>query len=485
MRGRFGRFATRLKSMKLETLFIIIFLIFGAILIYIIPPGWNSDETNHVYRIYQLSEGHLLSDQVVTPITGLKAFGGSVPTNLVKLFDQTGAQVPGTIGNPLYKIPTDLYKVHPDITKLKSNNKLTSINFSGSALYSPLAYILYIPVFWLGRLFSISLFWVIILSRIIGLIATGLAFFLAIRYSPIGKWIFFVVGLVPMIVVQAATVGADAPQVIVSVLFITFVLRKLLSTKEASLVDYGVLTLLGVSLLLVKIVYVPLLLLLIALPFIKPEYRKRKHIVLIFLTLLVSLIPGLLWMHAVSYININSNPRANFAAQKMFIFSHPLTYLRTLYYTFFTNTQNVLNNIFGNFVWDSTPLPAFYAYLAAAAAFLSLFVKSRREASLTALTKQGYRLWRLALVATGLITCLLIASALYIYSTTLHQSSIVGIQPRYFTPLLPIILLIFYGNTVRNQKVVKAGIVIMSCIALVGAVLAIYFRLYQMPALIA
>ena len=472
----------RLRKMRLETLFLIIFLAFGVMFIAIVPPGWNTDETNHVYRIEQLAHGDLRSEKVVAPQSGLKAYGGLEPTNLVGLFDQTGAGKPGTVGNPDYKIPTNLYKTHPDITRLKDDGRRTVIDFSGAALYSPVAYAIYIPIFWLGKLLSLSFFWTIIISRLVGLILTGLAFFLAIKYMPMGKWIFFAVGLLPTIVAQAATVGADAPQLIASVLFITYSTRKLFEARKPELLDYGIFTILGAALLLVKFVYAPLLILLLAAPLIKNEYRNRKNVVLIGLTTIVAIIPGLIWMHLVSYIDINSNPQANFAAQKTFVLSHPLTYIRTMYYTFFTNAQAPLSNIFGSFVWGSVSLPAIYSYLASGAIFGSLFVRGKHEVSPSTLSKQSYRVWRITLLAVSLITGILIATALYVYSTTLHQSSIVGIQSQYFIPLLPIILLVLYGNTVKNQRAVKTGVVVLSCLALIGAVLAIHFRLYEAPA---
>jgi uncharacterized membrane protein len=181
----------------------------------------------------------------------------------------------------------------------------------------------------------------------------------------------------------------------------------------------------------------------------------------------------------VSYIDINSNPQADLVAQKMFILHAPITYLKTLYYTFFTNAQMALNNITGSFIWDSAPLPAIYAYLGFGTVTLSLFVKSFREPKNIRLTKKQAGIWRTVVLAVVGFTSLIIATTLYVYSTALHQSSIVGLQSRYFLPLLPLFLLVFYGNTARNQMPVKKAIVVMSIVVLTGAVLTIWFRLYQ------
>lgn len=470
----------RFKNLSMEKLFLLVFLFFGIIFVAIIPPGWNTDETSHTYRIYQLSEGNLLSEQVVTPRTGLKAYGGEVPAGLVRLYDKTGANEPGSVGNPNRKIERDLYKNKTDLLKLKKDGQRTSINFSGAALYSPVSYLIYLPVFWLGDLLSMPFFWIVMLSRVVGLILTGAAFFWAIKLIPVGKWILFATGLIPTVVAQAATVGADAPQMALCVLFIALVARLLFTSKKPGWLHYGTFAILGAALVLIKFAYAPILLLLLAVPFIKRGFRDRRNILLSLLVIVIAIVPGLIWAQLVSYIDINSNPQANFAAQKAFILNEPLTYLNTLYHTFFTNTpMPPLNNILGSFIWDSAYLPAIYAYLGSAAVVLSLFVKSLREKSSTLIPKQNYRLWRGSLIVTSFATVILIATALYVYSTPLRQSYIFSIQSRYFIPLLPMILLVFYGNFAKNHRVVKGSIVVLNCIALLGAVLTIYARLYQ------
>jgi len=186
----------------------------------------------------------------------------------------------------------------------------------------------------------------------------------------------------------------------------------------------------------------------------------------------------------VSYIDINSNPQSNFTAQKSFILSQPITYGRTMFNTYFTNSQTALSNIFGSFIWDSTPLPAIYSYVCAAAITCSIFVNDQREVKFSVLEQRQKIIWKALLVFSALSSAILISTALYIYSTTYRQSSIVGIQSRYFIPILPLILLCLYGPKLSSQKTFKRSIFILSCIAISGAVISVYLRLYQSPVLI-
>jgi uncharacterized membrane protein len=478
-----SRLYVRLRKLNIEALFLSIFIFFGLIFIVIVPPGWNTDETNHIYRIYQLSKGDLLSEQVMDNYAHVKAYGGNVSSNLVKLFDDTIVSEPGAVGNPNKKIG-NVYRSRPEILKLSDSNKQESTHFSGAALYSPVSYAVYLPIFWLGNLLSLPFFWIIMVSRLAGLLVAGLAIFFAIKIIPAGKWILFAIALLPGIVVQSAAVGADSPELAACFLFTAFIVKFIYGSRKLRFWDFGIFFAVAMWLTLIKLAYAPLVLLLLALPLVKKDCRNRKDTVLLGLTLVLSLVPSLVWTHMVSYIDINSNPQANFAAQKMFVLHEPVTYLKTLYYTFFTNAQMSLNNITGSFIWDSAPLPAIYAYLGVVAVALSLFVKSFRESKIIKLTKKQLVVWRSAILAIVGITALLIATTLYIFSTTLHQSSIVGLQSRYFLPLLPLLLLGFYGNNARNQLSVKKAIVIMSVLVLIGTVLTICFRLYQAPPLI-
>lgn len=465
------------RRLGLAGVFLMLFLLFGCMFILITPPGWNTDETNHVYRVFQLSRGNLLSEQVVDPQSGYKAFGGLVPTNMVRLFDMTGARLPGSVGNVQWKIDKQLYQRQPRVRSLRDDGQLMPINFSGAALYSPVTYALYIPVFWLGKLLSMPLYWIILLSRLVGLVATGVALFAAIKALPVGKWMLFAVGLLPGVVAQSASVTADAPQLAVTILFFALVARLIYRPQRLRWWDYGMLLTLGVALPLTKLVYAPVVLLLLAMPLIRPEYRQRRTITLLAGVVVLSLLPAAIWMQMVSYVDINSNPQADFAKQKLFILHEPFMYARTLYYSLATNLQTGLNNLFGAFVWDSAPLPALFAYLAAFAVMGSLVVVSSSERGAKLAVRQ-LRLWRASLLAVVAATSLLIATALYVYSSTYRATTVVGIQSRYFLPLMPLLLMAFYGNTVKNQRSIKLGIVVLSAVVLMGAVATVYQRLY-------
>lgn len=468
----------KIQSVRLENLFISLFIVFGLFFVFMIPPGWNTDEPDHTYRISQLASGDLFSEKVVSPY-GDKAYGGNVSTNLIKLYTESGVRDAGANAINTGQRVNTLYKDHPRILTYKDDGTKAPINFSGAALYSPLSYLLYLPVFIIGNITGMTFYAIIIISRIIGVLAVGFSFFYAIKRIAVGKWIVFAIGLLPVVIVQAATVGADAPSFALSILFVTFIVNAVFAKDRPTLKTYGILTVLGIALGLIKIGYAPMVVLVLSVPIVRGLWRDKKQLITAVLAVIASFIPALIWTKKVSYIDTNSNLQANFHLQEHFILHHPIIFTKTLYYTFFTNQQSPFANIFGDPVWASAHLPMVFSFLALTSIVMSLFVGDKLAKHFRPFSTKSLWIWRFVMIAIPVFTAIFIATILYIYSTTTYQSSISGIQARYFVPLLPFILIPLYGNFVKNQRVPKTAIICISVIVLVGMVLTVYHRLYQ------
>jgi hypothetical protein len=64
---------------RTEWSFLVVLAVFGACFVALIPPGWNSDEPNHLFRAEQMSQGQLFPE-VWTGADGSIQSGGEVPT---------------------------------------------------------------------------------------------------------------------------------------------------------------------------------------------------------------------------------------------------------------------------------------------------------------------------------------------------------------------------------------------------------------------
>lgn len=463
---------------KIENLFLVIFLLFGFLFVFIIPPGWNTDEPDHTYRIAQLASADLLSEPVTSPY-GNRAFGGQVPQSLVGFYTELGVRDAGANAINTGQRINDLYVTHPQIKGFEYSGKTTAINFSGAALYSPVTYAPYLPSFIIGKQFSISLYHTILIARICGLLFVAAILYISIKKILFGKWIIFAVGLLPIVLVQATTIGADGPAIAVAILFLTVFVNTIFKRKKVTIRQYLLLMAIGIILALIKIGYTPLVGLIFFIPFITNDYKSIRNVGIATGATVFAVLPAFLWSRAVSYIDTNSNLQANFPLQESFILHQPLIYIKTLFYTFFSDVQSPMHNLFGTSVWASASLPDILAYLAVAILVVSALVTSSRDIHVEHFFKKFPLFWRIGLLVLSVFTAIFISTILYIYSSSLKQSSISGIQARYFIPLIPFVLIALYGNTLRRQKGPKWFIVISSIVMLLGMLFVVYHRLYQ------
>jgi len=398
---------------RIENLFLCIFLIFGFLFVFMIPPGWNTDEPDHTYRIAQLTNANLLSEPVTSPY-GNRAFGGYVPQSFVGFYTELGVRDAGANAINTGQRVNDLYETHPQIKSFKYSGNATAINFSGAALYSPVTYAPYLPSFVIGKHFALSIYHTILIARICGLLFVAGLLYFSIKKIVFGKWIIFAIGLLPIVVIQATTIGADGPAIAVSVLFLTMFINTIFATKKIKVRQYVILAVIGIVLALIKIGYTPLVGLILLIPFITNGYKSVKNVALAFGATIIAVLPAFLWSRAVSYIDTNSNLQANFPQQESFIIHQPLIYIKTLFYTFFSDVQSPMQNLFGTSIWASASLPDILAYLAVAILIVSALITSRRDIAVEKFFKKLPLLWRIAVLVISLFTAVFISTILYI-----------------------------------------------------------------------
>lgn len=456
------------KFWTLERLFASIFLVFGITLALLVPPGWNNDEREHIYRAQQLSTGQLAAQAYI--FAGNKAIGGYVPESLVMLLNDTKAQ--DLSSRKAQSFDQNAHLAQPD------NGRTTRQQFANTALYSPIAYIPQVAAFWLGH--DLGYFWIIILGRILGVLMVTTAAYYSIKHIKVGKWILFAIALLPSFTMQAATFGADAMALALSVIFVTCIVN-LLFAKAIAWRHAAGLTAVAIALAMVKSAYMPFLLLLPALPFMNKDLRSWRHWLKLSIPLIGSIAAGLWWISATHYIEVVSYA-ANREVQQNFVLAQPGMYLITLFYTFVTNLQiGMYGSLVGSYVWNTAPLSPLFAYLAVGAVLASVFVTDKREQLRGLKQRIATRLrgLRWAAFLVGTTTILLTVTAVYVYFTPPYRTSIDGVQGRYFLPLLPLLLIGLYGNTLKNQITAKRFIVLAVLVAQMGGIITLYMRLYE------
>lgn len=469
------RWAAVLDRLRIELLFLPLFLIAGIAFVALIPPGWNNDEPAHALRAEQIASGQLLPE-ALRDSQGNTAIGGFVPTDLVTLFRQTHAWQEGRVYDPAQKVQS-LYADSDAVAAASPKTPAVVADFRNTAIYSPLAYLPALPAFWIGKLLSLSYFSTVILARVFDLLFVAAAVLFSIRIAPVAKWAFFVVALLPVFVSQAAGLSADPTVLASCMVFIAAVLRLIGAMAPPTARQYLALGLLAAAVPLTKVAYAPLLLLIVLVPLCRPS-RSWRSVLGALGVVLAALVPAVLWTRAVGFANVSLNPNADFGDQLAFVLGHPVSYLGILYRTFVTGElDDLYSSLFGNFVWLSAPLSPLFLILAGATLLGAVLVRDDRE-SFDLVDAVGLRTFRYGTIAVVATTATVIVSAIYLSFSTLRAFVVEGFQGRYLVPLLPAVMAAVAGNVVVRQRPLKAAVLVGVVLVLIGGFIALYRRLY-------
>ncbi len=458
----------------IENIFATIFLVGGVVFIIITPPGQNPDESAHFERAVQLANFNLFPESKTT--NGQQLTGGQIPASVNRFFSDYDIS---------YKFDTS-HKFNrtnsADAQSLPLNTTEEFVDFRGSATYSPLGYVSIIPSIWVGKLLNLSLFSTFYLARIFSLLTVLVLLYLSIKIIPIGKWMLFCVDLLPSTIAQSAAVSADGITIGMSILFISYVLHLAIQQKQLTWIRLFILALLIAVLGLVKIAYLPLVALLLLVPLFHKRTRNWRSIVTLVVIIILSALPAIFWLHATSNVNSAYSVLFDVNRQESFILHQPLSYLHILYDNFFTETNPAITpvvwvGVFGNFGYLTAPLPTFAVYITLFCMTCSLFLISPREHRWN-YGLQTSRMYRTMIFGTLIVSCALIATALYLYSSPVRSTLVEGIQGRYFIPVIPLLLLAFYGNSLRHQKIIKVWLPIIYSLIITIGLMTAYHRYY-------
>ena len=460
------------KLKRLECLYVLIALTYGVIFIFLIPPGWNADEPQHYWRAQQIAHADFISDNFPGPGTITYTGGKLLPDELNFILSYRAFDA---ITDYSVRLNFPMWKNTGVIKHAAHNAPLVDTAFPGSAHYSPIVYLPQSLGLMFANVTGMPLLLGFFLAKFLALLVQVAAIAFAIYLIPRGKWILFTVGLLPSTVTQSVAFGGDVMTTAVSVLFIAAVLKVSYDVKKINYWHLSALAFLVLVLGLVKPAYLPLAGMVILIPILHKKFRSLANLLKGGALFALASLPGLIWLKLISHINDNYGRGVDVSAQSSYVIHHPLTFLSTLFTTYFTDAQPKLyKTLFGNFVWDTAPIPLIFMFLLVVVLVLSIFISSKREKKI-----EFTPIIKLIFVGITTLLTILISYGLYIYYTPYGDKSVLGIQGRYFIPFLPLSLLIFYNPTQYiKQRATKLAVLIILIGSLTESVAIIINRIY-------
>lgn len=404
---------------KIEYIFLILIIPLGLSYNFLMIPTNVPDESSHIAKAYTVMKGDLFPKKDKDDIPQMKtvSYFSEKTVNLLTSFK--GLSV----------------AIHQ-----KTNYQKESITtFDAFAGYFFGCYIIPSIGLLIGSLLNINFIIACFLGRLLNLIFFIITGFYCLKHIPIGKLVLFTYLLTPMILQEAASFASDACINCISIIFITYLLYLKFNdkTKKVTIKEVSILGFLCIMLGSSKIVYFPLILLLLLIgKKIKNSSKKTKLVLGGFLV--VSIICTVFSYLQSSKYNVFIEHKEEFRVdsekQIQYVLDHPIRYLQTTINTLREHQAFYIQTFAGQSLGAFTIGGLYISTLTIM--FLLLIAPFLEKNKFSFSRKEKILINFLAIIS---FNCIL--GALYITWSTYTTPVISGVQGRYFIPIFILTLL--------------------------------------------
>ena len=381
------------------------------------------DEYMHFYRAYEISLGNFVSDYIEES-------------------NSAGTELP---------LDIDLTSSYSNWQSFSENKgqelseNWTFKSFFNTALYAPISYIPQTVGIYIARHLFNNIAFIAYAGRFINWLAITILSCLAIKLLPYGKEFLTLSLLIPMNIHEAVSLAPDGMVVALSALLVSSVMYLRVVQKSALTISQILLLYaLAIAISLYKIVYVPFCLFYLLIPYDRFKYgQKEKIIHAIFVVLLVGML-NLGWLKIAS--NFLLQPGTNGSIQTKYILAHPYRYYLTLIRTVMNGALTLILGMIGDYLaWLNVPTIGLFT--------LIYIIYLARKSNLSASIRfDGQKSVKLVSGIVLLSTITLIYTSLYVQWTPVYQSTIDGLQGRYFIALLLPLYLFLTKDSILNLR---------------------------------
>ena len=342
-------------------------------------------------------------------------------------------------------------------------------------LYSPIPYLIPTLAMLMGKLLGLSNLVQFYMGRLANLFFYLIVIFLAIKYTPVLKWVFVLLGLMPMAIYEAASFSSDGFNIAISFLLIAFILKLALDDKIVN-INHGqilIIFMLGILLALSKEVYILLLFLYLIIPKQKFDNERIRYLCFIGI-FLFSVIIALIWAILAKNIYVPISDYVSVIGQLEFILYHPISFMGVYINTILTNFTYYMITFVGSLVWTDvgidTPLPP----VLVCSFVILLFIAALTDSSDVNIELDH----KLIFLLIFLTTFTSIFTMEYLMWTDVGKNVIDGVYGRYFIPIAPLLLLGVYNNRIKDFKGKNIILTVFILITLFVALFLIYNKFY-------
>jgi uncharacterized membrane protein len=205
-RSAFFYIQTQIRSELAATVFILFSLAFGSAIVFIVPPLRGPDEIAHFLRIYSYMHGEILPAAEVDGRKGI--FVERELYNKLHFFRTAGEWFASSREQGVrYGQIMPLYRDFVDTVGDEVDRAVVFAPFAGTEGYNPVAYFPYIVAGVIG--FRLDFPNLLLLMRLLGLVTFAAVAAYAIAVTPVLKWSFVLIALLPVSLYNRSVLSAD------------------------------------------------------------------------------------------------------------------------------------------------------------------------------------------------------------------------------------------------------------------------------------
>lgn len=422
----FGSWLMVLRKEKIAITFVILAFFTGCIYIFALPPFAVPDEGSHIITAYSKSSRLLGKESVDDK-------GNVVADSNIGLLYFTREEYP----------TKDSY-----IRYVKgAAGKSTNFGKSQESLAAPLnknvvGYFPQVLGMSLARIFRGSGEQILLLGRLFALLWYCFIMYFTIKIFPFNKMIAFAVGLLPMTMQQVCSFSYDSVLMGLSFLLISYILWLVYTKDEVKIGDIIIISGVMLGIVMIKYIYTPIIGLLIFVPKKKFKFtREKKRTIIGMLGVSVSLeiFSKITLITKAAEHDVMIRPDGLYQYSIEYIMKNLGDTIVVVVRTIIENSSVYLESMIGDPLgWFEIKIPGIIII-----GFVIILIFSaipNRESKLFS--------GKIRIITSGIILLIsmLIFAALLISYTYIGADTILGVQGRYFIPILPLALLLVQEN---------------------------------------
>ena len=434
-------------KLKEEYIYVTMGMLIGLIYLVSITPLSPPDEAHHYQTAYKLSNVLMLK------------------WNSIDYGNETDFQYDGFVGHK--NVKTGYSRLLEDGFKVQKNQGKQITIPKPNNLYYPIMYLPQAIGITIARIFHGNINCLFYLGRLCNLMFFVACMYIAMRKIPILKMALFVIGMFPMTIQQAASMSYDSFINGMSFILIAYLIAAIYEKGQLSQKEYICIAVTTVLLAPAKSVYSLVFILAFLIPKERFKSNKDYWIKMVAIIGIMLMVLGVVSLSQVSNV-VNTSNRVSWDGGKTyslaFIFENPVQTIKI----FLMTLRRFLGEWFFELVGyrlSGLSLKLNEGLIVAYLAIIVLASIRNREQQLI-LEKKNQALNIIVICGIGVAVML----SMFLAWTSNTMPVILGVQGRYFIPIVPLVCCLINNNYITLEKNIDKFLIIMSVILQIACI---------------